>query len=264
MPLQAATITLCKPNKSCEEKRMRWIFWFFLISNFGVAEPIELTVAFGQSRPPYVDETQGDGISIRLFNAVSEELDWQYRPLFVSNQRMKKLLEEGLVDISVEVQPDNPSLFYSQPFIGYYNYAFYHSDIKLPLSHIDDLQSFSLCAWQNASKHLDIQHWTTTKKNYWEYPEQKWQVLDWLNKRCEVLLIDDTLLKWHLRQFDARWVKYDYKVKIDTFEKVLLPIQQNPLWFYVGFTDAALRDDFDEQLTRLKQSGRYEHIRYDF
>ena len=49
-----------------------------LISSFAVAAPVELTVAFGQSRPPYVDELQGDGISLRLFNAVAEQLGWQY------------------------------------------------------------------------------------------------------------------------------------------------------------------------------------------
>ena len=243
---------------------MRWTYGLLLISNFALAAPVELTVAFGQSRPPFVDELQGDGISLRLFNAVAEQLGWQYKPIFASNQRMQKLLEEGQVDIAVEVQPDNASLYYSQSFISYSNYAFYRSDIELTLTNMDELQSFSVCAWQNANIHLGIQGWTASKKNYWEYPEQKWQVADWLNKRCEVLLIDETLLKWHLTQFNSRWSKSAQQVEIGAFKKVLLPTEKNPLWFYVGFIDAAKRDAFDEQLTLLKQSGRYDQIRHDF
>ena len=243
---------------------MRWSYVLLLISSFAVAAPVELTVAFGQSRPPYVDELQGDGISLRLFNAVAEQLGWQYRPIFASNQRMQKLLEDGQVNIAVEVQPDNASLYYSQPFIAYSNYAFYHSNIELALNSMDDLRSYSVCAWQNASKHLNIEGWTAKKNNYWEYPEQKWQVADFLNRRCEVLLIDDTLLNWHLKQFNSRWGESVQQAEIGAFNKVLLPTEKNPLWFYVGFTDKAMRDAFDAQLTQLKQSGQYEKIRQDF
>lgn len=242
---------------------MRWIYGLLLTSTFALADPVELTVAFGQSRPPYIDEVQGDGISLRLFDGVAKGLGWKYRPLFVSNKRMQKLLEAGKVNISVEVQPENTSLYYSQPFIAYFNYAFHHKDIELNLNNIDDLKSFSLCAWQNARKHLGIQHWTSNKEDYWEYPEQKWQIVDWLNGRCEVLLIDDTVLNWHVKQFNARSSENKPDVDMDVFEKVLIPTRQNPLWFYVGFTDAELRDAFDKQLPQLKQSGRYEKIRHD-
>jgi len=239
---------------------MRWTFVLLLASSFAWADTVQLTVAFGQSRPPYIDEIKSDGISLRLFNAVVEELGWKSKILFVSNLRMQKLLEERQVDIAVEILPNKSSLYYSQPFIAYTNYAFYHKGVELVLNHIDDLQPFSVCAWQNANEHLGIEDWTANKKNYREYPKQKWQVADWLNKRCEVLLIDETLFYWHLELFNARREKSAQHVDTDDFDKVLLPIRQNPLWFHVGFTDVALRDAFDEQLTRLKQSGRYEQI----
>ena len=240
---------------------MKWVYGLLLLSNFTAAASVELTVVFGQSRPPFVDETQRDGISIRLFNAVAEPLGWQYKAIFASNQRMQKLLEEGKVDIAVEVQPDNVSLYYSQLFISYSNYAFYRSDIELSINKMEDLQPYSICAWQNAHNHLGIQHWAANKTDYREYPEQKWQVADWLNKRCQLLLIDYTLFKYHLKQFNSRKDKSMSQLEIETFNKVPLPGQTNPLWFYVGFTDATLRDKFDEQLAQLKQSGRYDQIR---
>ena len=129
---------------------------------------------------------------------------------------------------------------------------------------MDDLKSFSVCAWQNASIHLGIQNWAQNNANYREYPEQKWQVADWLNQQCQVLLIDDTLLNWHLKQFNARWHNPAQSVDISSFNKVLLPSAKNPLWFYVGFTDKVMRDAFDQQLTLLKQSGQYDVIRNNF
>ena len=129
---------------------------------------------------------------------------------------------------------------------------------------MDDLQPYSICVWQNASNHLGIQHWAKTKNDYWEYPEQKWQVADWLNNSCQVLLIDDTLLQYHLQQFNARSDATQHQLDIRSFNKVLLPADKNPLWFYVGFTDKALRDAFDVQLSHLKQSGEYDRIRQDF
>jgi len=243
---------------------MRPVYLLLLISSFALADHVDLTVVFGQSRPPFVDESLQDGISIGLFNAVSQQLGWQYRPIFASNQRMQKLLEDGKVDISVEVQPTNAKLYYSQPFISYSNYAFYRSDLALNLAQMDDLQPYSICAWQNANHHLGIERWAATKNDYREYPEQKWQVADWLNNSCQVLLIDDTLLQYHLQQFNARSDATGHQLDIHSFSKVLLPTDKNPLWFYVGFTDKALRDAFDVQLTQLKQSGQYDLIRQDF
>lgn len=40
--------------------------------------------------------------------------------------------------------------------------------------------------------------------------------------------------------------------EMELFNKVLLPTEKNPLWFYVGFIDVAKRDAFDEQLTLSK------------
>ncbi|MCC2614662.1 transporter substrate-binding domain-containing protein [Aestuariibacter halophilus] len=241
---------------------MRWASALLLIIHSAWAVSAELIVAFGQSRPPFIDEVQGDGISFRLFDTVAKQLGWQYKPLFVSNRRMEKLLAQGQVDIAVEVQRQNTQLHYSQPFIAYSNYALHHTDRDLALTTIDQLQFFSICAWQNASQHLGIRQWTESNSKYREYPDQKLQVADWLNKRCDVLLIDDTLLEWHIRQLNARSSFED--VNVNRFGKTLLPVQNNPLWFYVGFGDAALRDAFDKQLSVLKQSGRYQQIRNEF
>ncbi|WP_372768197.1 substrate-binding periplasmic protein [Pseudoalteromonas sp.] len=243
---------------------MKWLFLLLFLSGFTWAEPEEFTVVFGQSRPPYIDEINHDGISLRLFSAVVSELGWKYKVLFASNQRMQFLLEQGKVNIAVEVQPTNTSLYYSQPFIAYTNYAFYHTDVAFSLNEMDDLKNFSVCAWQGAAQDLGIDKWASNTKNYNEYSIQKWQVLDWLNKRCEVMLIDESVLKWHLKQLNARWSKSNPTIEKNNFNKVLLPTNQNPLWFYVGFRDIKYRDAFNKQLTRLKQIGEYDKIRRDF
>ncbi|TMP31842.1 hypothetical protein CWB99_00020 [Pseudoalteromonas rubra] len=217
----------------------------------------ELTVAFGLSRPPYVDERSGSGISVELFKQAAEPLGWQYKTLFVSIKRMKRLVERGDIDVAVEMSRAQPGLHYSVPFISYSNYAIHSSNSDFTLNSMQELASHSICAWQNASEHLKLNEIVAGKEDYLEFSKQRDQVIDWLNGKCDVILIDDTLLHWHLSELNQ-----SSSVVINKqWGKVLLPFENNPLWFYVAFADAQLRDEFNASLKKLVQTGRYQQIR---
>ncbi|BBN82374.1 hypothetical protein PA25_23590 [Pseudoalteromonas sp. A25] len=222
-----------------------------------IAESGTMVVAFGQSRPPYVDESSQSGISVELFAHLAQNLNWNYQSVFVSNRRMERLLLSAKVDIAVEVQQSDEELFYSSPFISYSNYAIHNNNRGFSIATMDALQNYSICAWQNAKQHLRIEQMVANKKDYVEYPKQREQVIDWISGKCEVILIDDTLLRWHLMQLKERRYRYSNS----SWGKALLPVENNPLWFYVGFRDAQLRDSFNFALQQLKASGRYELIR---
>ncbi|MBD1584122.1 substrate-binding periplasmic protein [Pseudoalteromonas sp. S16_S37] len=231
--------------------------WLLLFSlhNRAAAEPLK--VAFGQSRPPYVDESNQSGISVELFDNIAKISGWQYQSFFVSNKRMERLLRSEKVDIAVEVQKSDKNLYYSMPLISYRNFAFHRNKSKFVLNNMSELLVYSVCAWQNASEHLFLDSTFANKTNYVEYSKQQDQVIDWLSGKCEVILIDDTLLKWHLFQLKNAghfFVKRNWG-------KVLLPVKNNPLWFYAGFREPRLRDDFNSALQLLIDSGRYNQIR---
>ncbi|CAH9049871.1 hypothetical protein PSECIP111854_00395 [Pseudoalteromonas sp. CIP111854] len=216
-----------------------------------------LTVAFGQSRPPYVNESSQSGISVELFDTIAKTLNWQYHPIFVSNKRMVRLLAKGKVDIAVEVQNSDKHMYYSMPFISYSNYAIHNRHSEFKLSSMSELLKYSVCAWQNAAEHLVLDKAFKDKEDYSEYSKQQEQVIDWLSGQCEVILIDDTLLNWHL----AHLKEGRYQYSPENWGKALLPAVNNPLWFYVGFRNEALRSSFNFGLQQLKASGRYEQLR---
>ncbi|WP_165389104.1 substrate-binding periplasmic protein [Pseudoalteromonas rubra] len=217
----------------------------------------ELVVAFGLSRPPYVDERSGSGISVELFKQAAGELGWQYKTLFVSIKRMERLLERGEIDVAVEMSRAQPGLHYSIPFISYSNYAVHRRNPGFVLKSMQELARHSICAWQNASEHLELSEIVAGKEDYLEFPQQRNQVIEWLNGKCDVILIDDTLLRWHLSELNRSSSVYIN----NQWGKVLLPFENNPLWFYVAFKDAQLRDAFNTSLTKLIQTGRYQQIR---
>ncbi|MCG7534105.1 transporter substrate-binding domain-containing protein [Pseudoalteromonas sp. OOF1S-7] len=217
----------------------------------------ELVVAFGLSRPPYVDERSETGISVELFKQAAGQLDWQYKTLFVSIKRMERLLERGDIDVAVEMSRALPGLHYSVPFISYSNYAIHSRDPRFVLNSMQELARHSICAWQNASEHLKLSEIVAGKEDYLEFSKQRNQVIEWLNGKCDVILIDDTLLRWHLSELNQSSSVYIN----NRWGKVLLPFENNPLWFYVAFNDAQLRDAFNTSLKELIQTGRYQQIR---
>ncbi|MDF2180298.1 transporter substrate-binding domain-containing protein [Aliiglaciecola sp. CAU 1673] len=231
---------------------------YFLLQS-AVAEP--LMVAFGLSRPPYVDEQTGDGISPALFKEVANRLGWQFDMTYVSNGRMEKLLLSGNVDIAVEMPPGHLGLYYSKPFVAYHNFAIHRDNPGFTLSNIDELQGYSICAWQQASQHLGNAQQMSLKKDYFEYAVQKQQVADWVSGKCDVILIDDALLEWHLKSFSFAWGEGQLGLNRKRWGKVLLPVTNNPLWFYVGFREQKLRDDFDTVFDELVAKGEYERVR---
>ncbi len=84
----------------------------------------------------------------------------------------------------------------------------------------------------------------------------------WLAKKCDVILIDETLLKWHMKQlvttFRLHGREIDTKVDYHPFPG------DNEIWFHVGFRDRALRDRFNQVLAEIRKDGTYDRIREDF
>lgn len=254
----------CQARSEVGNLRRRSMFAMISLSAWlGVwqahAEP--LMVAFGLSRPPYVDEQSGDGISPALFAAVAERLGWQFDRTYVSNGRMEKLLVAGDIDIAVEMPPGHAGVHYSQPFVAYRNVAIHRDNPAFTLSTLDELQHYSICAWQLASEHLHIASQMAKKADYFEYALQKRQVADWVSGKCDVILIDDLLLSWHLRALQSEWQPEVLALNRHRWGQVLLPSPNNPLWFYVGFRDPDKRDAFDRVFTALLAEGLQEAVR---
>ncbi|MBE9609033.1 substrate-binding periplasmic protein [Chitinilyticum piscinae] len=229
-----------------------------LLPALALAAP-PLRVMYGVSRPPFVDERTGTGISIELMEEALARMQQSSQRLHASNRRLEAELKEGSVDIAVEVQPGDPRLYYSQPFIAYRNYA-----VSKDGQHYPDwrsMQGRQVCAWQNARENLGTDFATATREfgGYREFPEQIKQVLHWLTGQCDIILIDDTLLRQHLRTLRG---SVPEAATMDESRLTLTPLPvRHQLWWYVGFRNKALRDRFDQTLSAMQADGSYTRIR---
>jgi polar amino acid transport system substrate-binding protein len=220
----------------------------------------ELTVMFGVSRPPFISQEPPSGISYELFKLISSRLQWKFQAQFAPNKRMEHELSNMTVDAIVEVQKNNDSVFYSEPFVAYRNFAVSRAQDNIKFNAYADLQGRSVCAWQNATKNLGaaFAKQVATFSAYNEFPHQEAQVRSWLSRQCEVIIIDDTLLKWWVNALAPSFQQRKREVDTDILFK---PLPNNTLWWYVAFSNEKLRDSFNVELDKIRSSQEYEKIR---
>jgi len=220
----------------------------------------ELTVMFGDSRPPFISQDPPSGISYELFKLISSRLQWNFQAQFAPNKRMEYELSNMKVDVIVEVQKGNDNLFYSDPYIAYRNFAVSRSQDKVNFLDYSDLKGRSVCAWQNATKNLgaEFEKQVSNFSAYKEFPLQEDQVRYWLSKQCEVIIIDDTLLKWWVNALNPAFEQRKRGMDEDL---VFAPLPSQMLWWYVAFSNENLRDSFNLELQNIRSNQEYEKIR---
>lgn len=220
-----------------------------------------LSVIFGISRPPYVMEENQTGISVELTREIFNRMGRKFVPSFGANKRLEIALKHQNVDVAVEVQPTDPSIYYSSPFIAYRNYVVTHERDDISFQDWPDLRGHSVCAWQNARENLGSPFDETIPffSDYREFALQKKQVRQWLKGGCQAILIDDTLLKWWVQVLQREaGVPHEVTARYAAFPG------DNALWWFVGFRDSGLRDQFNSQLSTMHQDGTYRRIRENF
>lgn len=240
---------------------MAWLLVLFSLG--GHAEEVQaLKVVFGQARPPFVMPEEMSGVSVDLAREVFARMGLTFVPLFASNKRMEVELQQGRVDVAVEVQPTDPALFYSQPFIVYRNYLITRRQQNIQFSgRWSDLRGVKVCAWQNAAQSLGQEFAEASKDfaRYREYSSQRTQVEEWLLYNCDAIVIDSELLTWQWQSLREQSPRVFGTSDMDVV-RVPLP-QAHELWWHVGFRSQALRDRFDEALAQIRADGSYQRLR---
>jgi len=228
------------------------------------AQAEDIKVMFGVSRPPYIMEKEHAGVVFELAETIFGRMGLSFLPSFASIKRMERELLAGNIDVAVELPPTNPKIFYSDAFMKYRNFAVSRKSDRITMTTFSDLRGRSVCAWQDASAHIGepLKQAIAGFSSYREYPLQEQQVGIWLAKQCDVILIDDTMLKWHLKQLIDNFKSNRRNVEL-ALDYHPFP-GNNEIWFHAGFRDRALRDKFDEALAEIKKDGTYDKIREEF
>lgn len=218
----------------------------------------ELTLATSLSIPPYIIKETESGIQLEI---VREALKLKGHTLkkmsYVSNNRVLRMLQLKQVDGVINIPPNVPNAFYSDMIIEYENVAISLEEKGFQIKSIADLSDKRITGFQNASKFLGAEFGAMAKANrrYSEVVNQFAQVDQLFRKRTDVVIGDKRIFLYFREQYrNTANTVGDASLPIVTFD--VLPFSPRK----AAFHDEALRDDFNEGLQALRESGRYQGL----
>ncbi|WNO03659.1 substrate-binding periplasmic protein [Rhodoferax mekongensis] len=218
----------------------------------GQAQPV--TVAMGLNKPPYVMDGGTSGLEVDIAREALAAVGLTMRPQQLPPARGLMLHRAGQIDILLTVDEGiGGDGFFSEPYINYQNVAMSLSANKLSIKRIEDLSSYSVGAFQNASMILGERFAAVARRHarYQEYPQQVIQNNLLFTERVDVIVGDKRILHYLSSQLDA---------KVD----VSKPVTVHPIFPLsprkAVFKDAALRDQFNTGLKLIQANGVYDGI----
>jgi len=217
-----------------------------------------LNVGFGYDRAPYVilEGEKMSGIEHDIVREVFASLGYDINPSKLSNRQIKMGYHRGL-DAAVGAQKftkrHKQAFYFSDAHVLYHGVAVTHAADEIELKSFESLLPYRVAAWKLAHLALGGEFskvYSQLKDNmqYYEFEGQTLLVKSFIQGKIDVLLLDRNIFKYYVK-------KLDFVGQVDLHE---LFEKRTPT--YVRFTDETLRDEFNEGLRKLHESGRYDLI----
>lgn len=220
-----------------------------------VAEPLRVGVSF--AIPPYVIKHEGSGIELDLlteaFAGSGYEIQFEYLPL----ERTFRMLESGKLDAIINVKPGMLNHAYlSQPVITFHNRVFTLD--KTQIRSLADLKSLRVSAFQRARQILgeDFAGVVDQNPRYEEVARQEGQVQRLLLGRTDAVILEQRVFHYYLAQLSGS-EPYSGRYNPNQVRQFELFA---PTHYHFAFRQAAQRQWFDRELSRMRKDGRYERI----
>ena len=214
-----------------------------------------VNIALKKGRDPFVISNDYlKGIEYDLIKLILAKSN-----IIIESFDMKNLgdLNQGFIkndlDLLVSVKEANPNYYYSDTFITYTNVAISRKEDNLELNKIKDLKDKNITAFEGANKYLQKEYKNlllNTSKNYKEVSLQEKQVKMLLENQTDVLIMDINIFKWHLKKLSSK------SINEFTIDYVFNPNND----FKVAFKDENLRNIFNKNLKKVKETGEYNKI----
>lgn len=229
----------------------KWLLLCLGILACSQALSAPLNVLVGQNKPPYIRLETVSGYEIELLREVVRRMGHEAVFIFVPNSRIRGLLESGNGDIA-SLQPnlpDEPGLFFSQPYIRYQNVVVSRAVDELTLQHPADLAAKSVIAFQGATKVLGADYRDAMAQNsaYQETVDQRAQVDMLLFGRAEAIVLDRNIFTFHQQNAAQP-----------------LPVTMHELFsstlYRAAFRDPVLQRSFDKALLSVLLDNWYQQL----
>jgi len=214
----------------------------------------EIRMSVGMALPPYVISDQNKGIELDIVRESLALKGHKIVPVYMPFRRVASSFNSGATDGALTVNESSAmkDAIYSDSHVTYQNVAISLASRDYEINSIKDLVSYSIVAFQHATRYLGAEFAEMAKKNpaYIEKAQQHMQISLLFSKRIDVVVLDINIYKYY-RKLEKR---VNTLLPVDIFEIF------EPTHYKVAFRDKAIQADFNEGLRELRASGRYQEI----
>ena len=233
------------------------VLWLVLMSVWlcasARAEPKELTFAVGLALAPYNIPEKNCGIELDIVREALAMKGYRVKTEYVPFARRIREIAQGEVDGVLTVNENSDlDVYLSDQHIVCENVAVALKKNHFKIEKISDLKDKSILTFQNAKKYLGKEFVAAAEASpdYREISKQELQINLLYGDRVDVIVLDKSIFYYH---------KKNNKM-VDTTQPIDMFHIFEEVPFRVGFVDKKVRDDFNEGLKKLRESGRYDEI----
>lgn len=235
---------------------MRWLLLLCIAFSFAIQAKTELTILVGLDKPPYIDLNDSSGYELDLLGLLIKRMGYDPVFLHVPNARIKDLMLDGKADIATLQKPDpqQPQLYYSQPYIRYQNIAASLASKSLQLHQLAQLKPYAVAAFHNARTLLgpDYQQLVPLFMSYQEVANQSQQLQMLLLQRCDVVVMDRNIFYYYAKQAGQSMQLFD-----------LAPVFPASL-YSAAFKNIRLRNKFNKALAEVQQEPVFTQLQLKY
>lgn len=226
----------------------------YLFSLSLTAAPLRIGVSF--SIPPYVMQEEDRGIEPDLLRAALPDVKIVYLPL----ARTWQGLATGELDGTINVHPGVLSgVYYSAPVLTFHNRVFTLAK-QIPagsLKQLSDLAGLKVTSFQYSSRLLGEEYAANVASTpgYSETAKQILQVRQLVYGRVDAIVMEQRVFDYYLAE-----VRREQAGDAPPLPAIAVHDLLPPTIYHFAFRDPAVRDSFDQQLTRLRANGGFSAI----
>ncbi len=223
------------------------------LSSDSRAAPKELTFAVGLALAPYNIPEKNCGIELDIVREALALKGYRVKTKYVPFARRILEISNGEVDGVLTVNENSDlDVFLSDPHIACENVAVSLKKNNFNIEKTIDLKDKSILTFQNAKKYLGKEFLAAAEASpdYREISKQELQINLLYGDRVDVIVLDKYIF-YHHRENNRM---------VDTSQPIDIWYVFEEIPFRVGFVDEKVRDDFNDGLRQLRESGRYDEI----
>jgi polar amino acid transport system substrate-binding protein len=225
-----------------------------------MANTKEVLMAFSQEIPPYIFQKENKGIELDIIAQALAYKGHTLNPAYYPLGRVpiaftSKVVDAAMGDMGINLTSKGG--FYAEPAVIYDNVFITLKSRNISIKKPSDLNSLLVASFQGAEKRYETWLKKVVDENrFFGVSEQLKQVELLSLGRFDVVLCDRFIFQHFVKQHEL--IGNTESIEIDEHPFITV----NPMDYRPVFRDKKIRDDFNEGLIKLKESGGFEKI-YD-